>query len=190
MTPTERAAAIAALDEIIAEHDRPVRPMIYDAKQHPFGMTMKIPSDEQIASMELWGRARATLASLRAVALASSPSETVGRGEDAKHTPWPWSLEHADKKSYIFAKTKIVDVYSEAYGDRENQIANANLVFEAVRAYLASTADRDAIRDEMKSVQYYATEMSERAEAETWVRNRADLIAKHITAALALIGEG
>lgn len=57
-------------------------------------------------------------------------------------------------------------------------------------ALALSTADRDAIRDEMKSVQYYATEMSERAEAETWVRNRANLIVKHLTAALGLLGEG
>lgn len=73
------AEAIAALDEIIAEHDRPVRPMMYDAEQHPFGITMKIPSDEQIASMELWTRARTTLASLRAVAPASAELSTIER---------------------------------------------------------------------------------------------------------------
>lgn len=48
-----------------------------------------------------------------------------------KHTQGDWKIQHGDTVSRIFVNTKIADVYSTAFGDKENQMANAQLMAAA-----------------------------------------------------------
>jgi hypothetical protein len=72
-----------------------------------------------------------------------------------KHTPGPWDkIVHGRSDSRVGAKTLIAIVYSQAYGDRENQEANARLIAaapellaelkEAVKDCRCSLAERDS----------------------------------------------
>ena len=49
----------------------------------------------------------------------------------ANFTPGPWKVKHTERVSYVFSKTKLADVYSEAFRDTANQEANANLIAAA-----------------------------------------------------------
>jgi hypothetical protein len=71
----------------------------------------------------------------------------------------------------------------------------ANLARKAIAAKIRALASSPAVerahatrgeaeRDELESVRYYATEMIDRSEEDTWIRNRAALILKHVTAAI------
>lgn len=69
---------------------------------------------------------------------------------EIKHTPGPWTnhgripqpgLPH----SSIGAKTLIARVYSEAFGDTENEAANARLIAAAPELLEALTYLRDCI---------------------------------------------
>lgn len=46
-------------------------------------------------------------------------------------TPGPWMVQHHPSRSFVFARTKLADVYSEAWGDASNQHANASLMAAA-----------------------------------------------------------
>lgn len=70
----------------------------------------------------------------------------------AKHTPGPWQIRHDAGVSRVFRKTKIADVYSEAFRDEATQHANADLMgaapdlLDAVRAALPLLCgNRDAM---------------------------------------------
>lgn len=52
-----------------------------------------------------------------------------------KWTPGDWKVAHKKGVSYIYANTKLADVYSTAFGDEENQVANAALIAAAPDLY-------------------------------------------------------
>ena len=57
--------------------------------------------------------------------------------KNTKFTKGPFTAHHREGVSYVAANTKIADVYSTAFRDRENQEANANLFaasFELLQA--------------------------------------------------------
>lgn len=74
------------------------------------------------------------------------------------HTPGPWQIRHDDGVSRVFRRTKIADVYSEAFRDSDTQKANASLIaaapdlLEACRFAhsLIDSKSRDADRIEEK----------------------------------------
>lgn len=55
---------------------------------------------------------------------------------EAKATKGPLKVNHKDGISYVFANTKIADIYSTAFRDAANQIANAELFAASRNAYL------------------------------------------------------
>jgi len=57
--------------------------------------------------------------------------------KNTKFTKGPFTAHHREGVSYVASNTKIADVYSTAFRDRENQEANANLFaasFEMLQA--------------------------------------------------------
>lgn len=77
--------------------------------------------------------------------------------DDVKNapTPGPWQVKHLPSVSYVFSKTKLANVYSEAYGDVENQHANAMLVaaspdlLEAAKAVIGFCPSHGSMEFEM-----------------------------------------
>ena len=55
--------------------------------------------------------------------------------QDVKHTPLPYTITHAEGRSYLVANTKIADIYSTAFGDKAQQIANAEFIVRACNSY-------------------------------------------------------